>query len=72
MTYLLVLERTSGDLFQYEIAANRFTTLLRVLCSIPSIRVQYSRFGRKIKSIAFGYHVSFLVGAFRRKEWSFQ
>jgi len=44
MAYLLVLERTSGDLLAYEIAANRFTTLLLVLCSIPSHRVNFSMF----------------------------
>jgi len=42
MTYLLVLERAPGDLLVYEIAANRFTTHLRVLCSIPSLRVEFS------------------------------
>ena len=36
---MLVLERASGDLLKYEIAVNRFTTHLHVLCSIPSHRV---------------------------------
>ena len=35
--YSLVLERMSGDLFLYEIAAIRFATHLRVLCSVPRL-----------------------------------
>ncbi len=33
-----MLERASGDLFGYEIAANRLRYLPHVLCSVPSHR----------------------------------
>ena len=45
---MLVLERTSGDLLIYEIAANRFTTHLHVLCSIPSHRVMVAHVDGKL------------------------
>ena len=43
MSYSLVLERTSGNLLVYGLAAIRFANHLHVLCSMPLLRAEYTR-----------------------------
>ncbi len=49
-----MLKRAHGDLLEYEIAANRFTTHLRVLCSVPSHRTIVADFDGKFKLQVIG------------------
>ena len=53
MSYSLVLERMSGDLFMTGLAAIRCATHLRVLCSVPLLRVQYSKIYRELHRLRF-------------------
>ena len=41
MSYSLALGRVPGNLLAYELAATRFATYFRVLCSVPLLRANY-------------------------------